>query len=304
MSSADSPLHIAIRDNNVEIIKLLLEGKCDVHAVNAEGMTPLQLATQMGNAEMIALLFQHGAGNQPKPGPHSVSTPVIDTGGHLPVDVIRRKKRITFWTVFCMASYVLFVGALFFMNDANLTLKEANLTRNALVEQETSAPEEMELSLQEMDGIIAHYSDNAIMAFVIFNVVGLAYLYIFNMYVFRLWEEVPTEFARTTPWKASSFSLIPVFNWFWWFVAFVGLYKDMNKAMESYGLGTRFGLAWIRTACVCWVIFDLCVGISGIFWVFKLLITIPTYWIIRNRVLEFVDIKARMGMNDANIPNQ
>jgi len=67
MSNSDSPLHIAVRSNNIEIVKVLLENQCDIHATDAEGRTPLQLATQAGNTEMVALLLQHGAGSQAEP---------------------------------------------------------------------------------------------------------------------------------------------------------------------------------------------------------------------------------------------
>ena len=69
MPNIDLPLHIAVRDNNIDIAKMLLESQCDVHAVNAEGLTPLQLATQSDNAEMVVLLLQHGAGQQTAPPP-------------------------------------------------------------------------------------------------------------------------------------------------------------------------------------------------------------------------------------------
>lgn len=309
MSNTDSPLHIAIRNNNIEIAKLLLAGQCDVHAVNAEGLTPLQLATQIGNAEMITLLFQHGAGDQPKPSPPPMTPKIaIAPGGGRPVeamphDVKQRKGRITFWTVFCMASYVLLIGVWFFYSNANDTLQ-------ALVEHRATVSEELGLSPQEMEEIIAINRDKAGIAFVILVVVGLPYLYCFNTYMYRLWEEIPTEFARTTPWKASRFSLIPFFNWYWWFVAFVGLYKDMNKATESYSLGTRFDTTWIMAACIFWVGIDPFnavlallaegMGISLFLTNFlvaflKLLITIPTLWIIQNRVLEFIDIKRSQG---------
>jgi len=55
--SNDSPLHLAVRDNNIDTARHLLESQCDIHTVNADGLTPLQLATQTGNTEMVALLF-------------------------------------------------------------------------------------------------------------------------------------------------------------------------------------------------------------------------------------------------------
>lgn len=82
MSNSDSPLHIAVRNNDIDIAKIILQNQGDVHAVNAEGLTPLQVATQAGNTEMIALLLQHGAGRQansvppPQPNPYIGNTSV------------------------------------------------------------------------------------------------------------------------------------------------------------------------------------------------------------------------------------
>ena len=36
------------------------------------------------------------------------------------------------------------------------------------------------------------------------------------------------------PLKAQLFLLVPIFNFYWVFVVFCGLYKDMNRIIESY----------------------------------------------------------------------
>ncbi|MCL2120465.1 MAG: hypothetical protein FWH27_18790, partial [Planctomycetaceae bacterium] len=42
--------------------------------------------------------------------------------------------------------------------------------------------------------------------------------------------------ARTTPGKAVGFLFIPIFNFYWIFVAFRGLGKNMNETLRRYGI--------------------------------------------------------------------
>jgi hypothetical protein len=126
----------------------------------------------------------------------------------------------------------------------------------------------------------------------------------------RLWEEIPGEFARTTPGNAAGFLLIPLFNLYWWFVAFVGLHHDINKAAESYGIRDRLSTTLIRAACVFWIlcfvvergvcsVLDPMENPGGAVFLIVLVFvetvfTIPIYWIIRNNILKFIDIKSSM----------
>jgi hypothetical protein len=52
----------------------------------------------------------------------------------------------------------------------------------------------------------------------------------------QLWKVIPADIARTTPGKAVNFSLIPIFNFYWIFVAFWGLAIDMNKTLQRRGI--------------------------------------------------------------------
>jgi hypothetical protein len=89
----NTPLHIAIQNGNIEIIKSLLADGCDVHARNNEGLTPLDLATTLNSEEIVHLLLEHGAGHLP-PQPAYSTASVLFTPE-------QRKKRITFWTIAC-----------------------------------------------------------------------------------------------------------------------------------------------------------------------------------------------------------
>ena len=102
--SNDSPLHIAVKNNNIDLVKMLLESQCDVHAVNAEGLTPLQLATQTGNTEIVALLLQHGAGRQAAPTPPLRPTPSIEGAVMPQVSPNRRRGSLQSWMRFYLIS--------------------------------------------------------------------------------------------------------------------------------------------------------------------------------------------------------
>lgn len=77
--SLNSPLFEAIKSNNLELVRSLLEGGVDnkgktktiyynVNAEDPKGLTPLIEATLLGNAEMAQLLLLHGARAQPAEG--------------------------------------------------------------------------------------------------------------------------------------------------------------------------------------------------------------------------------------------
>jgi hypothetical protein len=60
-----------------------------------------------------------------------------------------------------------------------------------------------------------------------------------------MWTVIPPDLARTTPGKAVGFLFIPIFNFYWWFVALWGWAKDWNShAARSQGRlrGTSEGL--------------------------------------------------------------
>jgi hypothetical protein len=63
----------------------------------------------------------------------------------------------------------------------------------------------------------------------------------FYFYLKLLWKTVPARFARGTPGKMAGLSLIPLFNFYWYFHALQGLATDLNKALQEIRtLGTTF----------------------------------------------------------------
>lgn len=59
-SGDDSPLHIAIRDEDIDVVKALLNFGADVNAKGQFGQTPILTATVVGNIPILELLLDRG----------------------------------------------------------------------------------------------------------------------------------------------------------------------------------------------------------------------------------------------------
>jgi len=205
----------------------------------------------------------------------------------VPIDAEQRKKRITSTTTVCMVACAVYIVASQIFGYLLLNLHSTSGGR----------PVESDL------GVAFFYAFMPILFWI-------PYLCCYYFYVLRLWEEVPREFARSTPEKAAGYSLIPYFAYYWMFIAILGLYKDMNKTTEHNGLGARFDTTLTVAACTGWLFLAIISSsplpgliLSGadstrlaIFMLFLYgIVTIPMFWIIRNNVLEFIDIKSSIG---------
>jgi hypothetical protein len=63
MSTTNPPLHVAVQNGNMDIVKMLLEAGHNPNEVNAEGLTPLHIAVQMGHTEIATLLIERSQKN-------------------------------------------------------------------------------------------------------------------------------------------------------------------------------------------------------------------------------------------------
>ena len=57
----ETPMHLAARSNQIEIIKILLRHKAAVDAKAHEKQTPLHIAARLGNVEIVTLLLENKA---------------------------------------------------------------------------------------------------------------------------------------------------------------------------------------------------------------------------------------------------
>ncbi|MBP6237636.1 MAG: ankyrin repeat domain-containing protein [Saprospiraceae bacterium] len=59
--TGDTPLLAAIRDENVDVVEILLNNGADPNFCNSKGWFPLHFATQKNNMEIVKLLVKFGA---------------------------------------------------------------------------------------------------------------------------------------------------------------------------------------------------------------------------------------------------
>jgi hypothetical protein len=107
-----------------------------------------------------------------------------------------------------------------------------------------------ETEMQEENS--ANGAVDIILMAVIFGILIMWIIAIYN-FTANLWQVIPSDIARTTPKKAAIFSLIPFFNWYWWFVAYKGLAIDINKTASRYGRQALISLEFATAVCVIWV---------------------------------------------------
>jgi len=82
---------------------------------------------------------------------------------------------------------------------------------------------------------------------------SVAWALSFGIVTLLLWKEIPKNIARVTPKKAAGFCYIPLFNYYWWFIAFRGLADDVNKTAIRYGHPAFVDLNFATAVYVIWV---------------------------------------------------
>jgi hypothetical protein len=85
----------------------------------------------------------------------------------------------------------------------------------------------------------------------LFGIPWIASFVLYYVILYKCWKVVQDGYARTTPGQAVGFLFLPFFNWYWMFVAYGGLAKDMNAYMarhQIYAERAPEGLA--VTTCV------------------------------------------------------
>ena len=91
-------------------------------------------------------------------------------------------------------------------------------------------------------------------------IVGTVFMY---MLLYQLWKLVPRDLARTTPGKAVGLCFIPLFNFYWGFVAFKGLGEDMNKMLQRHGTHYQVNGVLGLTTSILWLVNWIMVCLAG-----------------------------------------
>ena len=59
------------------------------------------------------------------------------------------------------------------------------------------------------------------------------------VFIYKAWNQIQDGYQRTSAGQAAGFCFIPIFNFYWIFVAYWGLTQDMNAYMRRHGLNAR-----------------------------------------------------------------
>lgn len=74
------------------------------------------------------------------------------------------------------------------------------------------------------------------------------------MLLYNLWKIIPPSIARTTPGKAVGFLFIPFFNWYWIFIAYYMLVKQLNTVSTQKGLPPMLSPELALIGCILFII--------------------------------------------------
>jgi hypothetical protein len=94
--------------------------------------------------------------------------------------------------------------------------------------------------------------------------------------LYRAWNQITDGEHRTSPGKAVGFCFIPLFNLYWYFVAYLGLAEDLNKYTAARRIPAKpisTGLA--ITYCVLLVVETALIIAPGLWSVLGFLLAIP-----------------------------
>jgi len=101
--------------------------------------------------------------------------------------------------------------------------------------------------------------------------VGLAGSICGYFLVYRWWRQIQDGHAQTGPGKAVGFLFIPLFNYYWYFIAFWGLAKDLDAYTQRYAINApsampQFTLTTVISTIVIAFV-GACAGVFGfVFW--------------------------------------
>ena len=119
MPNINTPLHIAVQNGNIEIVKTLLESGYTVDARNVGGHSPLDLAVISNNDVIIRLLLSYRSSNNIHQTVSPLISLTIDPHKKQILTAEQRKDRMTLLTAWYIG---LFVVSLFFRFFAETVL--------------------------------------------------------------------------------------------------------------------------------------------------------------------------------------
>jgi hypothetical protein len=184
---------------------------------------------------------------------------------------VEQQKSVSFWLYFYLIIFFITNGLLFWNNyllrehDNSITNYSASVYDNQYDDRsgefysnnDLPATSEENNESDKLAGVIS------LSLFFYWGVSLIGFYYC----IVHFWKVIPQNIARVEPQTTAWLSLIPVYNFYWWFRAFQELSNDMNKTAQQ--LGTRHYRKTFLPAIACcyWIIYTYYLfmyGIAGI----------------------------------------
>ncbi|MDR2755007.1 MAG: hypothetical protein LBC20_04815 [Planctomycetaceae bacterium] len=186
---------------------------------------------------------------------------------------VEQQKSVSFWVCFYLITFFITYGLLFWdiylLREYNISITNNFVSFYENTYENTS--ENNDYSVSPYDNSSGEfYSNNDLpvtneennKSLELIGVITLSLFFYwgisligFYYCIVHFWKVIPQNIARIEPQTAAWLSLIPVYNFYWWFRAFQGLSNKMNKTAQQ--LGTRHcRKAFLPTiACCYWIIY-------------------------------------------------
>ena len=165
----------------------------------------------------------------PKPGPG---------GKTFPVPSVKKSSFGLFITSYLIAFFLLAVGLLIILStSANNAIDEPGGGRDYSQIEEVGNPTDRSAPQKEDSRRLSELKSQTMVGIGVLIASGFGFIFggIYSYIIlFRAWKVIQTGGARTTPGKAAGLLLIPIFNFYWIFVAYYGWAIDWTRIRSSY----------------------------------------------------------------------
>ena len=183
----------------------------------------------------------------PAPAPDPVNStnlkkntsPNPGSGGKtFPVPSVKKSSFGLFITSYLIAFFLLAVGLLIiFSANANNAIEEPGGAPDFSQIEEVGNPTDKSPPQKEDSRSLPEFKSRAMVGIGVLIACGFGFIFggVYSYIIlFRAWKVIQAGGARTTPGKAVGLIIIPIFNFYWIFVAYYGWAVDWTRIRSSY----------------------------------------------------------------------
>jgi len=210
----------------------------------------------------------------PNPGP---------SGKTFPVPSVKKSSFGLFITSYLIAFFLLAVGLLIILSaSANNTRDEPRGGPDFSQLEEVGNPTDKSAPQKEDSRRLSELKSQTMVGIGVLIASGFGFIFggIYSYIIlFRAWKVIQAGGARTTPGKAVGLILIPIFNFYWIFVAYYGWAIDWTRIRSSYSnlMSAPRASSGTFLAGSIFVILFFPIGVFFFFWMISKMCTVTNH---------------------------